>query len=81
MPNLDVTVAAQILPALLEAIENGYPEDIIILRHGEPVARLVPFNAQRIGTAKGSFEVRDSTPTEDAEITKLFHAGVKPGAL
>ncbi len=37
------------LPALLDAIERG--EQIVITRHGEPVAMLVPYQAEKMSFA------------------------------
>jgi prevent-host-death family protein len=48
---------------LVEQIASGVTEEIVIARHGQPVARLVPIAKQdigcRIGIAAGEFDVPD----------------------
>ena len=65
------------LSKLVEAVENGSEKEIIIARHGRPVARLVgleepvsPLN--RIGTAKGIFSIPPEIDEENERIAALF---------
>jgi prevent-host-death family protein len=48
------------LSPLVEALESGIEDEIIITRQGRPVARLTAMRkvdaSRRIGSAKGSFE-------------------------
>lgn len=64
------------LSRLVRAVEQGLQGEIIIARHGSPVAKLVPLEkasmGTRIGVAKGSFEVPDPIETHNKEIAKLF---------
>jgi prevent-host-death family protein len=64
------------LSRLVEAIEQGAKREVIISRHGRPVARLVPIDrpppSQRIGLAKGRFTVPDDFDALDEEIASLF---------
>ena len=65
------------LSKLVEAIESGSEEEILIARNGRPVARLVPLSkpssAALIGIAKGQFEFdKDSFDSLDAEVADLF---------
>lgn len=64
------------LSKLVEAIEQGHERQIVIARNGKPAARLVPIAAspvnQRIGVAKGLFEVPDSIDAHNEEVMKLF---------
>jgi prevent-host-death family protein len=64
------------LSRLVEAIEQGQEHEIIIARNGRPAAKLVPVDAvpagQRIGLAKGKFEVPDSIDTHNEEVAHLL---------
>jgi len=65
---------------LLETIESGREQEIVIARHGRPVARLVSICPQtadkRIGVAKGKFRVPDSIDADIAIIQRLFSGEV-----
>jgi len=67
------------LSRLVEALENGAEQEIIIARNGKPAARLVPIAKShpgpRIGVAKGLFSTPDGDPQMDAEIAALFLDG------
>ena len=64
------------LSRLVEAIEQGSEREIIIARNGKPAAKLVPIDApapgQRIGVAKGKFQVPDDIDTHNQEVADLF---------
>ncbi len=65
------------LSRLVESLESGAEDEIIIARNGKPAARLVPIAktapvAKRIGVAKGLFEAPVPDPALDAEIAELF---------
>ena len=79
MPTVNVFEAKTNLSKLLERIEAGRDPEIVIARHGKPVAVLRPLPAgrrgRRIGVAKGSFEVPDSIDADNEEIARLFGAG------
>jgi antitoxin (DNA-binding transcriptional repressor) of toxin-antitoxin stability system len=72
MTVVDIAHAANELPSLIAALEDGATHEFVITRGGQPVARLVPVAPTRIGIAKGAFEVPESTGTDDAEAAKLF---------
>lgn len=61
---------------LVDAIESGREQEIIITRDGRPVARLMPIDTpavdQRIGVAKGLFEVPESIDVHNAGATRMF---------
>ena len=67
------------ITALIAALESGESHEVVISRDGRPVARLVPIETQRIGVARGVFEIGDSTPSVDAEVANLFQSDDKPG--
>jgi prevent-host-death family protein len=76
MHPVNVLEAKNQLSRLLERIESGAEAEIVIARHGRPVARLVPLAEQpmerRIGVAKGRFEVPDSIDEHNEEVAALF---------
>lgn len=61
---------------LIEQIASGASEEIIIARHGQPVARLVPMTkpdlGRRIGVAAGEFEVPDDIDQHNKALAHLF---------
>ena len=76
MHSVNMLQAKSSLSRLVEAIEQGEEREIIIARNGRPAAKLVPMEAsmpgQRIGIAKGAFEVPDNIDTNNDEVTDLF---------
>lgn len=64
------------LSRLVEALESGAEDEIIIARNGTPAARLVrmeqPSVAPRIGVAKGRFLTPDPDADVEAEAAALF---------
>ena len=81
MQAVNMLQAKSSLSRLVEAIEQGEEREIIIARNGRPAARLVPMDAlasgQRIGVAKGVFDVPENIDTCNVEVAKLF-LGVAP---
>jgi antitoxin (DNA-binding transcriptional repressor) of toxin-antitoxin stability system len=64
------------LSRLVEAIELGQEREIVIARNDRPAARLVPMHVlpigQRIGAAKGLFEVPDNIDAHNDEVARLL---------
>jgi prevent-host-death family protein len=65
------------LSKLVEAVETGSEKEVIIARHGRPVARLVGLRESippenRIGVAKGIFSVPPEIEEENERIVALF---------
>ena len=64
------------LSRLVEAIEQGAEREIIIARNGRPAAKLVPIEttaaSQRLGIAKGAFQMPDSIDDHNNEVARLF---------
>ncbi|MDP2829408.1 MAG: type II toxin-antitoxin system Phd/YefM family antitoxin [Sulfuricellaceae bacterium] len=79
MHSVNMLQAKSSLSRLVESIEQGEEREIIIARNGRPAARLVPMAAslpgQRIGVAKGAFEVPDDIDASNAEVAALFLGG------
>lgn len=76
MPSVNMLEAKTHLSRLVEAIEQGTQQEIIIARNGRKVARLVPLeqteSSRRIGVAKGKFVLPDDIDADNDVITKLF---------
>lgn len=76
MQSVNMLQAKSNLSRLVEAIEQGAEREIIIARNGHPAAKLVPIEAtsgqQRLGVAKGAFEMPDSIDIHNPEVASLF---------
>jgi antitoxin (DNA-binding transcriptional repressor) of toxin-antitoxin stability system len=82
MPYINMLEAKSSLSQLVLDIEQGRSTEIIIARHGHPVAKLVPMDYtavsdKRIGIAKGMFVVPTSIDEHNEEVAALF-SGVVP---
>jgi prevent-host-death family protein len=70
------------LSRLVDAIEQGREQEIIIARNGRPAARLVPIDktpsGKRIGVAKGRFEVPDDIDAHNELVARLFAGKEQP---
>lgn len=79
MHTVNIFEAKTSLSRLIERIETGADAEIVIARHGRPVARLVRVSApspeRRIGIARGRFEVPDSIDEHNDEVVRLFLGG------
>ncbi len=79
MQSVNMLQAKSSLSRLVEAIESGEEREIVIARNGRPAARLVPVDtvsvAQRIGVARGRFEVPDDTDASNEDVARLFLDG------
>lgn len=78
MNYVNMLEAKSSLSRLVEDVELGRETEIIIARGGRPVARLVPLASvppveQRVGVAKGVFEVPDDIDAHNDEVAALFH--------
>jgi antitoxin (DNA-binding transcriptional repressor) of toxin-antitoxin stability system len=63
------------LSKLVDYIERGQESEIIIVRNGRAIAKLVPLEAvnsiNRIGIAKGAFDVPDNIDQHNDELAAL----------
>lgn len=78
MNYVNMLEAKSSLSRLVEDVETGRETEIIIARGGRPVARLVPLEPavpveQRIGVARGAFEVPDDIDAHNDTVAALFH--------
>lgn len=79
MQAVNIFEAKTNLSKLLESIESGREQEVIIVRNGKPVARLVALKNspvdKRIGVAKGKFQAPESIDADNEVIHKLFTEG------
>lgn len=65
------------LSKLVEGIESGREDEVVIARNGKPVARLASLAdkpvGQRLGVAKGKFILPDSFDEDNEAIIRLFN--------
>ena len=77
MQQVNIFQAKQTFSALIEAVESGQEDEIIIARNNKPVAKILPFVQQEkfpLGIAKGQFEVPDDIDKHNNEIAEMFEA-------
>lgn len=81
MPTVNMHEAKTSLSKLVEAVENGSEEEIVIARHGKPAAKLVPIGDKRkggirLGIAEGQYRSMslEEFNSTDAEIAAMFEA-------
>jgi prevent-host-death family protein len=76
MATVNMLDAKSSLSRLVQAVESGETPEIVIARNGVPAARLVPVarspSGQRIGVARGMFEVPDDIDASNAEVAALL---------
>ena len=65
------------LSRLVEGLVSGKDDQIIISRHGKPVALVTPYQSndvsRRIGLARGRFSVPDNIDGVNKIIESMFH--------
>jgi prevent-host-death family protein len=81
MKQVNMLEAKTNLSKLVQAVENGTEREIVLARHGKPVARIVPIAAKpknrRLGIADGQFGTLDEAwfrdfQALDGEIEKAM---------
>lgn len=79
MTTVNMLQAKTTLSKLVEAVESGAEEEIIIARNGRPAAKLVPLDARakrkiRLGLAVGKYPPLDYEAFQalDAEVEAMF---------
>jgi prevent-host-death family protein len=76
MSSINMLQAKSNLSRLVEAIEQGREREIVIARNGRPAAKLVPISStpseQRIGVARGLFEVPEDIDAHNADVARQF---------
>jgi prevent-host-death family protein len=73
----NILAAKSSLSRLVEAVETGAQDEIIIARNGRPAARLVAIKStpagKRIGIAKGKFVMPGTIDADEATVAALFN--------
>ena len=75
MQQVNIFQAKQTFSALIEAVESGQEDEIIIARNNKPVARVIPYQSHKpviLGIAKGKFEIPDDIDKHNDEIAEMF---------
>jgi prevent-host-death family protein len=76
MDPISIVDAKTQLSRLVDAVASGREREVVIARHGRPVARLVPLQAAsggiRLGVAKGLFVLPDDISQHRDEVACLF---------
>lgn len=79
MSTVNVFQAKSTLSKLIERIETGKDQDIVIARNGRPGVRLTRLASARpgirIGVAKKLFNMPESIDKDSAAVAKLFQGG------
>jgi prevent-host-death family protein len=80
MRTVNMLEAKSNLSRLVDAVESGAEEEIVIARNGRPAARLVSLTSapttSRIGVAKGFFVAPETIDSENEDIARLFDGGL-----
>ena len=73
---IDIEQCKEQFAELLGKLQLGDERQIIITRHGMPIAKLTDYYTQplqrRTGLAKGKFVIPDDWDVKDAEIAEMF---------
>lgn len=76
MDPISIVDAKTQLSRLVDAVASGREREVVIARHGRPVARLVPLQPAsegiRLGVAKGQFVLPDDIGEHGDEVACLF---------
>ncbi len=82
MQSVNMLEAKSALSRLVDAIEQGREQKIIIARNSRPAANLTPIGAarpgQRLGIVKGSFDAPDAFDKNNNPVARSFQVGVAP---
>ncbi len=77
MLTINMPQAKSTLSRLVDAVETGVEDEVIIARNGRPAARLVRIKVaatgKRIGVARGKFTVPASIDTDADTIAAMFN--------
>ena len=78
MPMINMLDAKSNLSKLVEAVESGKEDEIVIARNGRPAARLTAVpqveTSRRIGVAAGHFLAPADPNAQDDDVAALFGA-------
>lgn len=76
MQTVNILEAKTTLSRLVESVESGETEAVIISRNGRPAAKLVVIDSvnahQRLGVAKGKFVVPENIDKQNVEVADMM---------
>ncbi len=76
MNSINILQAMSNFSRLVEAIEQGHEQEVVIARDGRPIAKLVPMETpslqHRIGASHGAFDVPEDIHASSEEVANLF---------
>ena len=76
MRTVNMLEAKSSLSRLVDAVESGQENEIVIARNGKPAVRIVALNKRpagpRLGIATGQFTPPEPSAELDEEVAKLF---------
>ena len=83
MNTVNMLEAKSSLSRLVQAIEEGKEQEIIIARNGRPAAKLVPLAHKPdvplcFGMARGLFTIPDDIDSHNDEVAALFKGETGP---
>ncbi len=77
MATVNMLEAKTNLSRLVQAVESGAEQEVIIARNGKPAARLVAIESKPkrsiIGIAKGKFTMPDDYDADNDRIAEMFY--------
>ena len=77
MRTVNIRDAKSTLSKLIDEVETGREKEIVIARHGRPVARLTKIDevgsTVRLGIAKGLFSAPESIDEKNELIASFFY--------
>ncbi len=81
MNSINILEAKTNFVNLIESIEHGQEQEIIIARDGFPIAKIVPMKItsveQRIGIARGKFDIPDDIDVHNKDVANLFYGNTQ----
>ncbi len=81
MATVNMLEAKTNLSRLVQAVESGAEQEVIIARNGKPAARLVAIESKPkrsiIGIAKGKFTIPEDFDDLDKDVAELFNESAR----
>jgi antitoxin (DNA-binding transcriptional repressor) of toxin-antitoxin stability system len=77
MNQMSITNVKKTFVDIVDWIETGKENEIIVTKYNKPIAKIVPFNSnaefnKRFGIAKEKFSISDDFDAPDDEIARMF---------
>ncbi|MGE5385508.1 MAG: type II toxin-antitoxin system Phd/YefM family antitoxin [Betaproteobacteria bacterium] len=72
MNSINILQAMSSFSRLVEAIEQGQEQEVVIAKDGRPVAKLVPMGNPRSPHRRGAFDLPAEIQVSSEEVANLF---------